>query len=78
MLHGLSLVFYNNSQDSRNYSISVEIGSILGAPNQVGTSGIATSAPPSRSAYAYSASNFKSNLSSTQDPPRYSIEYVHE
>jgi hypothetical protein len=39
--------FYNNSQDSRNYSNSADISSILGAPNQVGTSGAATSAPPS-------------------------------
>jgi hypothetical protein len=61
----LSLIFfYNNSQDSRNYSNSAEIGSILGAPNQAGTSGAATSAPPSRSAYAYLAPNFKSNSSS--------------
>jgi hypothetical protein len=55
--------FYNNSQDSRNYANSVKISSILGAPNQVGTSGVATSAPPSRSAYAYSAPNFKLNSS---------------
>jgi hypothetical protein len=47
--------FYNNSQDSHNYASSVEIDSILGAPNLVGTSGAATSAPPNRSAYAYSA-----------------------
>jgi hypothetical protein len=44
----------------------------------VGTSGAATSAPPSRSAYAYSAPNFKPNSSFAQDPPQYSIEYVHE
>jgi hypothetical protein len=70
--------FYNNSQDSRNYSNSAEIGSILGAPNQAGTTSAATSAPPSRSAYAYSVPNFKPNSSSAQDPPRYSIEHVHE
>jgi hypothetical protein len=44
----------------------------------VGTSGAATSTPPSQSAYAYSAPNFKPNSSSAQDPPRYSIECVHE
>jgi hypothetical protein len=70
--------FYNNFQDSHNYSNSAEISSILGAPNQARTSGAATSAPPSRSAYAYSTPNFKPNSSSTQDPPRYSIEHVHE
>jgi hypothetical protein len=70
--------FYNNSQDSRNYSNSAEIGSILGAPNQAGTTSAATSAPPSRSAYAYSVPNFKPNSSSAQDLPRYSIEHVHE
>jgi hypothetical protein len=70
--------FYNNSQDSHNYSNSAEIGSILGAPNQAGTSGATTSAPPSRSAYAYSVPNFKPNSSSAQDLPRYSIEHVHE
>jgi hypothetical protein len=70
--------FCNNSQDSHKYSNSAEISSILGAPNQVGTSGAATSSPPSRSAYAYSAPNFKLNSSSAQDPPWYSIEYVHE
>jgi hypothetical protein len=70
--------FYNNSQDSRNYSNSTEICSILGAPNQVGTSGASTSVPPSQSVYAYSAPNFKSNSSSTQDPPQYSIEHVHK
>jgi hypothetical protein len=69
---------YNNSQHSRNYSNSAEIGSILGAPNQTRTSGAATSAPLSRSAYAYSAPNFKPNSSSAQDPPRYSIEHVHK
>jgi hypothetical protein len=57
--------FYNNSQDSRNYSNSAKIDSILGASNQAGTSGAATSAAPSRSAYAYSAPNFKLNSSST-------------
>jgi hypothetical protein len=70
--------FCNNSQDSRNYANSTEIGNILCAPSQVGTSGIVTSAPPSRSAYAYSVPNLKTNSSSTQNPPRYSIEYVHE
>jgi hypothetical protein len=70
--------FYNNFQDSRNYASTVEIGSILVAPNQVGTNGAATLAPPRRSVYAYSAPNFKPNSSSAQDPPRYSIEYVHE
>jgi hypothetical protein len=69
MLHQLSLVFCNNSQDSRKYANSAEIGSILCAPNQVGTSGVATSASPSRSAYAYSVPSFKLNSSSTQDPP---------
>jgi hypothetical protein len=44
----------------------------------VGTSGAATSAPPSRSVYAYSAPNFKLNSSSAQDPSWYSIEHVHE
>jgi hypothetical protein len=39
--------FYNNSQDTRNYSNLAEIGRILGAPNQAGTSGVATLAPPS-------------------------------
>jgi hypothetical protein len=61
VLHRLSLFFCNSSQDSRNHANSIEIGSILGAPNQVGTSGVATSAPPSRSAYVYSAPNFKPN-----------------
>jgi hypothetical protein len=61
--------FYNSSQDSRNYSNLTEVDSILGAPNQEGTSGAATSAPPSRSAYAYSGPNFKPNLSSAQNPP---------
>jgi hypothetical protein len=70
--------FYNNSQDSHNYSNLIEISSILGAPNQAGISGAATSAPPSRSAYAYSTPNFKPNSSSVQDLPRYSIEHVHE
>jgi hypothetical protein len=70
--------FYNNSQDSRNYSNSAEIDSILGAPNQAETIGAATLAPPSRSAYAYSAPNFKPNSSFAQDSPRYSIEHVHE
>jgi hypothetical protein len=42
------------------------------------TSAVATSAPPSRSVYSCSAPNFKPNSSSAQDPPRYSIEYVHE
>jgi hypothetical protein len=58
--------FCNNSQDSRNYS------------NQVGTSGVATSTPPSRSAYSYPAPNSKPNSPSAWDPPRYSIEHVHE
>jgi hypothetical protein len=40
--------FYNNSQDSHNYSNSAKIGSILGAPNQAGTTDAATSTPPSR------------------------------
>jgi hypothetical protein len=44
----------------------------------VGTSGATTSAPPSRSAYAYPAPNLKPISSSVQEPPRYSIEYVHE
>jgi hypothetical protein len=44
----------------------------------VGTSGATTSAPPSQSAYAHSAPNFKPNSSSAQDPPRYSIKHVHE
>jgi hypothetical protein len=70
--------FCNNSQDSRNYSNSVKIGSILGAPNQVGTTGATTLAPPSQSVYAYSAPNFKPNSSSAQYPLRYSIEHVHE
>jgi hypothetical protein len=70
--------FYNNSHDSRNYSNSAKIGSILGAHNQAGTSGAATSAPPNRSAYDYSAPNFKPDSSSAQDPPQYSIEHVHE
>jgi hypothetical protein len=54
------------------------MGSILGAPNQVGTSSGTTSAPPSRSVYAYSSPNLKSILSSVQDPPQYSIKYAHE
>jgi hypothetical protein len=70
--------FYNNSQDRRNYSNLTEINSILGAPNQAGTSSVGTSAPPSRSAYAYSTPNFKMNSSSARDPPRCSIEHVHE
>jgi hypothetical protein len=70
--------FRNNSQDSCKYANSAEVGSILGEPNQLGTSDVATSAPPCQSVYAYSAPNFKSNSSSAQDPPRYSIEYVHE
>jgi hypothetical protein len=44
----------------------------------VGTSGAATLTSPGRSAYAYSAPNFKSNSSTAQDPPQYSIEYVHK
>jgi hypothetical protein len=39
--------FCNSSHDSRNYANSAKIGSILVAPNQVGTSGAATLAPPS-------------------------------
>jgi hypothetical protein len=70
--------FYINSQDCRNYSNSAEINSILGAPNQAGTSGATTSAPPSQSTYAYSAPYFKPNSSSAQDPPQYSVELVHE
>jgi hypothetical protein len=70
--------FYNSSQDSRSHANSTEIGSILGAPNQVGTSCAATLTPPSRSAFDYLAPNFKLNSSSAQDPPQYSIEYVHE
>ena len=37
----------SNYQDSHNYANSAEIGGILCAPNQVGTSGAATLAPPS-------------------------------
>jgi hypothetical protein len=70
--------FCNSTQDSNNHTNSAKIGSILGAPNQVGTSGAATSTPPRRSAYAYSAPNFKPNSSSSKDPPRYSTEHVHE
>jgi hypothetical protein len=44
----------------------------------VGTSGAATSAPPSQSVCAYLAPHFKSNSSSTHDPPWYSIEHGHE
>jgi hypothetical protein len=44
----------------------------------VGTSGATTSASPRQSVYAYSAPNLKLISSSVQDPPRYSIEYVHE
>jgi hypothetical protein len=44
----------------------------------VRTSGAAASAPPSQSGYAHSTPNFKPNSSSAQDPPRYSIEHVHE
>jgi hypothetical protein len=70
--------FYSNYQDSHNYANLAEIGSILCAPNQVGTSGATASAPSSRSTYAYSAPNLKMISSSIQDPPQYSIEYVQE
>jgi hypothetical protein len=35
--------FYNSSHDGHNYINSAGAGGILGAPNQVGTSGAATS-----------------------------------
>jgi hypothetical protein len=70
--------FYNSSHDGRNYVNLVRVGGILGVPNQAGTSGATTLVLTSQSAYVYSAPNLKPITSATRDPPRYSIEYVHE